>query len=190
MKKPSIGFEWSYRDLLFTLMTAFMAMSVMALIITTKAQETKSINQGNILIELYWDINVVADVDLWIQAPNETPVGYSRKSGKTFNLLRDDLGKGKDTESRNQEIVVGRGLKEGEYIVNAHQFASIDGLSIECKIIVRLNRDDFSNIIATENVTLTYNGDEKTVLRFSLDENGNVIPDSFNKVYKNLSGIQ
>ena len=76
MKKPSVGFEWSYRDLLFTMMIAFMAMSIMALIITTKKLETDSINQGNILIELFWDKTITADIDLWVKAPNEKSVGY------------------------------------------------------------------------------------------------------------------
>jgi len=188
MKKHSVGFEWSYRDLLFTMMIAFMAMSVMALLITSKKQETDSINQGNILIELFWDKNVIADIDLWVKAPNEPPVSYSRKSGITFNLLRDDLGQENDPESRNSEIVVGRGLKSGEYIINIHRFSSFKEGPISCVVTVSLYKNNTAINILKEKVVLTFPREETTVARFTLDDKQRYNSTSFNKVFKSLRG--
>jgi len=186
MKKHSVGFEWSYRDLLFTMMIAFMAMSVMALIISSKNVEANSINQGNIIIELFWSRDTTADIDLWVQAPNEKSVGYPRKSGITFNLLRDDLGKSIDPESRNQELVVGRSLKSGEYIVNIHWYSGSTAIPVECTVIVSLHRDGKTNVIIKEKTILTKVGEETTIVRFSLDKEGNYFLKSFNKVFKSL----
>jgi hypothetical protein len=186
MKKHSVGFEWSYRDLLFTMMIAFMAMSIMALIITTKKLETDSINQGNILVELFWDKNITADIDLWVKAPNEKSVGYSRKNGITFNLLRDDLGRAYDPESRNSEIAVGRGIKSGEYIINVHRFSSLAEGPISCIVSVTIHKNDTTINILKEKHVLTLPLEESTVARFTLDETGHYNPISFNKVFRNL----
>lgn len=186
MKKPSVGFEWSYRDLLFTMMIAFMAMSVMALIISIKTLETNSVNQGDIMIELFWDKTVDADIDLWVLAPGDKPVSYARKNGVTFNLLRDDLGKTNDPMSRNQEIVVGRGFKAGQYIVNIQRFSSLNEGPIECIVSVITNRQGVLVNIIREKATLTKHNEEITVVRFNLDETGYHDPRSLNKVFRSL----
>jgi hypothetical protein len=51
---------------------------------------------GNVIIEAQWPDKLDADVDLWVQGPGDRPVGYSNKSGRLFNLLRDDLGRTQD----------------------------------------------------------------------------------------------
>jgi hypothetical protein len=63
---------------------------------------------GNVIVEAERADKVDADVDLWVQAPGDRPVGYSNKSGRIFNLLRDDLGRAQDitdynTRSRTRE---------------------------------------------------------------------------------------
>jgi len=190
MRKPSVGFEWSYRDLLFTLLIAFMAMSILALIAVKKEETANSINQGNIMVELMWEKNVDADIDLWVQAPNEASVGYANKSGPTFNLLRDDLGKSFDSESRNQEIAVARGLKSGPYVVNVYYFNSpMMNRSVECIITVTIFKNNTLRVLTREKVVLHSIRDEATVIRFSLDGEGNLVPNSFNKVFKSISGI-
>ena len=56
------------------------------------------------MIEARWPDAVDADVDLWVQAPGDVPVGYSNKGGAIFNLLRDDLGTRADATGINYEI--------------------------------------------------------------------------------------
>jgi hypothetical protein len=192
MKKYSPGFEWSYRDLLFTMMVAYMAMAAMALIVTSKIAKVESVSPGNILIELFWDKNKNADVDLWVKAPGERPVGYSNKSGVVFNLLRDDLGTSSDPESRNQELVVGRGLHQGEYIVNVHMYHARDSGSVDAIVKISIDRSSTQgpnlgpSVIALEKVTFTRNGEELTVVRFTLDREGYLVRNSINKVFREL----
>jgi hypothetical protein len=56
---------------------------------------------GNVIVEVRWPDEIDADVDLWVQAPGDIPVGYSNKGGAVFNLLRDDLGKRADVTGLN-----------------------------------------------------------------------------------------
>jgi hypothetical protein len=41
---------------------------------------------GNVMIEARWPDGVDADVDLWVQAPGDVPVGYSNKGGAIFKV--------------------------------------------------------------------------------------------------------
>jgi len=193
VKKYNTGFEWSYRDLLFTMMVAYMAMAAMALIITSKITKIETVSPGNILIEMTWDRTKNADVDLWVQAPGERAVGYSNKSSVVFNLLRDDLGYSSDPESRNHELAVGRGLRPGEYIVNVHLYSARDSLPFDARVTVTLDKkshdqasSSIATVIAREKVTLTRNGEQLTAIRFTLDKNGDLVPGAFNKVFKDL----
>jgi hypothetical protein len=88
------------------------------------ASETDNIQApGNVIIEAQWADKLDADVDLWVQAPGNVPVGYSNKSGEVFNLLRDDLGKVHDITDLNYEVAYSRGTPGGEYVVNVHMIA-------------------------------------------------------------------
>ena len=92
------GMNVSFRDMLFLLVFAYLVIGAVALAhVAKKDEEAKGQTPpGNVIVELTWDKDVDADVDLWVQGPGDVPVGYSNKSGIIFNLLRDDLGKGGD----------------------------------------------------------------------------------------------
>ena len=74
------------------------------------------------MIEARWPDGVDADVDLWVQAPGDVPVGYSNKGGAIFNLLRDDLGQRADATGMNYEVSYARGMPAGEYTANLHLY--------------------------------------------------------------------
>ena len=52
------------------------------------------------IVDAQWPDNWRTDVDLWVQAPGDVPVGYSNKGGVIMNLLRDDLGTNDPTPLR------------------------------------------------------------------------------------------
>src|SRR5712672_3649976 len=123
------GMNVSFRDMLFLLVVAYLVIGAIALAHVAKNDQEQSKGQappGNVIVEMFWDKAVDADVDLWVQAPGDVPVGYSNKSGVVFNLLRDDLGHSGDPLSMNYEIAYGRGIFAGEYTVNAHLYRSAD----------------------------------------------------------------
>lgn len=187
MSKPisNAGFEWSYRDLLISLLVVYMAMAVLALAAVTQARSTAAVSPGNLMVQLWWAPDADADVDLWVEAPGDTPIGYSNRSGRTFNLLRDDLGRGADIMSQNYEIAIGRGTPEGEYTVNAHLYRSRAGQApLDGRITVTVQNGSAPREILNERFTLNHEGQEKTVVRFSLSDQGELKPGSILHLFK------
>jgi hypothetical protein len=166
--QKSRGFEWSYRDLLTSLMVVYMAMAALALIAASKAS-TPGVNQGNLLFQLTWDQGKMADVDLWVRAPGDQTVGYAHPAGRHCNLLRDDTGRPADPESRNMELTVCRGLPDGEWIANAALYADRDGkLPVGATVTASLAGQDGVQQIASRRLQLSREGEEQTAFRFTL----------------------
>jgi hypothetical protein len=166
--QKSKGFEWSYRDLLTSLMVVYMAMAALALIAASKAS-TPGVTQGNLLFQLTWDQAKMADVDLWVRAPDDQPVGYSHPAGRHCNLLRDDTGRPADPESRNMELAVCRGLPDGEWIANAALYADRDGkLPVTATLTASLAGQNGMEQIARRTLHLSEEGQEQTAFRFTL----------------------
>jgi hypothetical protein len=185
------GFVWSYRDLLWALVITFMAMSVLALVVTTQQRKTLAKPQANLLFTLHWDDASNSDVDLWVQAPGETPVGYLHEGDTTANLVRDDLGRKKDKKSRNQEMTMARGTPAGEWVVNVVLYASYDrrypvkATAEVLKVGVR-----GAQTLVSRAVALSHEGQQITVARFTLDADGNLVPGSVNDLPMSLYARQ
>jgi hypothetical protein len=142
---------------------------------------------GAIMIETTWPDDNPADIDLWVQAPGDVPVGYSNKGGAVFNLLRDDLGSQFDLTNMNYESSFARGLVPGEYTVNLHSYRGIK-MPVLCKVVVSVQTATdtvMRQILATE-VTLTREGQERTALRFRLDAKGALVSGSANSIQRPL----
>ena len=144
---------------------------------------------GNIVVEVRWPDELDSDVDLWVEAPGDVPVGYANKGGRVFNLLRDDLGQFGDATRLNYEIAYSRGTPAGGYTVNLHLYRNSAGrLPVPAVVVVSLKHDPASPMrtLATEEVELVRVGQELTVIRFSLDGEGNLIPGSVNHLQRGL----
>ena len=158
----------------------------------TQAAETAR-PPGNVFVELRWPDGIDADVDLWVEAPGDVPVGYSNKGGRIFNLLRDDLGQVGDATDLNYEVAFSRGIPAGEYTINLHLYR--DGarrlpLSAVVVISVKADADRAMRRIAMERVDLVRVGQELTVLRFSLDQSGNLLAGSIHRLQRGLRTAQ
>jgi hypothetical protein len=144
---------------------------------------------GNVIVEAQWGDKVDADVDLWVQAPGDRPVGYSNKSGQIFNLLRDDLGKSHDITDYNYEVAYTRGTPGGEYVVNLHMYRGRQvTFPLAVKIVASV-KDDVSGSakqLVTTTVELRKEGQELTALRFRLDSHGVLVAGSVNSLFKPL----
>jgi len=88
----------------------------------TKVAEESARPPGNVMVEMRWPDDMDTDVDLWVEAPGDNPVGYSSKGGNVFNLLRDDRGHLHDASNLNYEVSYSRGVPVGEYTVNLHLY--------------------------------------------------------------------
>ena len=114
------------RDVLYAIIATLLLCLVVLWTNTGKAEKSEENEAtrppGNVLVEANWPPEIDADVDLWVQAPGDVPVGHSNKGGRVFNLLRDDLGRFSDLSGINFENSYARGIVPGEYTVNLHLY--------------------------------------------------------------------
>jgi hypothetical protein len=153
-----------------------------------EAQAAASV-PGNIMIEARWDDSLDSDIDLWVQAPGDVPVGYSNKSGLIFNLLRDDLGRNADPTQLNYELSYSRGIPPGEYAVNLHMYRNKSRVTpVKVTVVTSVKRpgSESARQVLASTVELTAENQETTVYRFKLDENGDLASDSVNSLPKSL----
>src|SRR5258708_18723243 len=180
----------SVRDMLFRLGFAYLVVGAVALAHVRKQQEETSgaTPPGAVMVDIRWDDKIDADVDLWVQAPGDVPVGYSNKAGMIFNLLRDDLGHSGDPNSMNYEVAYGRGRWPGEYTVNAMLYRSRDRslpLPVHAQVLLQDDGGAGQQVVAS-NVEFSFEGQEMTVFRFRLDDKGAFVADSVNRIHKDL----
>lgn len=174
----SPGFEWAYRDLLTAMLIVFMAMAVLALVVTTKPNPHTPI-QGNLVFMMHWDKASDSDIDLWVRSPGDKPIGYSRPSGMNCNLIRDDLGKSADPNSENEEMAICRNASAGEYVVNVMAYRVRDKrLPIAVTVESMYSTPTVTSQLFRKSVQLFYEGEELTVIRFTINKNGNLVGDT------------
>jgi hypothetical protein len=128
------------------------------------------------------------DVDLWVKAPNEVPVGFWNQGGHTFNLLRDDLGSEFDATQQNYEVTYSRGIPAGEYVVNVHMYGPLPyGTAIPVTVVVSVKGkyEEARQILATT-VHLNHRGQEETAFRFRLTEEGELVSGSVSTLRRPL----
>jgi hypothetical protein len=180
-----------FRDVIFLALAGFVAM-VLLLLPHLNPPATASEGTpapGNVIVEIHWDNKVDSDVDLWVEAPGDSAVGYSNKGGLIFNLLRDDLGGQADVTNTNYEVSYSRGVPAGEYTVNVHLYRDISGLlplPVTVAVSVKPTPDVAAKRILTTKILLQHQGQELTAFRFRLDENGKLVPSSVHDTPRKL----
>jgi hypothetical protein len=147
---------------------------------------------GNVIVEARWPDEINADVDLWVQAPGDVPVGYSNAAGAVFNLLRDDLGNMSDLTGLNYEFSYSRGVPPGEYTVNVHLYRNHTRRNIPVTVVVSVKggANDSAKQILTSKLELVHDGEERTVFRFKLDDHGKLVPGSVHDLPKPLRSVR
>lgn len=148
---------------------------------------------GNIIVEIQWPDEIDVDIDLWVQAPGDVPVGYSNKGGVVFNLLRDDLGHFMDLLTINYENAYTRGIIPGEYTINLHVYRNSSGIyPVPVTIKVSKKADKNANFVTilTTKVRMEHENQELTVFRFDLNDIGDIKEGSLNTIFKPLRARQ
>jgi len=136
---------------------------------------------GNIAVLMCWPPGPT-DVDLWTTGPGqEKATGYppGLKSGKIWALLRDDMGTVNDSSPFNCESAFARATPAGEYIINIHGYSLSETMPVH--IDVSMN----GNLLVSTNMDLNPK-QERTVIRFTLDGQGTIVPNSQSQVFKPL----
>jgi len=185
------GSDTVFRDVIFLALAGFVAVVLLLLphLHPPKQAEAAVRSPGNVIVEIRWPDEVDADVDLWVQAPGDTPVGYSNKGGMFFNLLRDDLGRRGDSTDLNYEISYSRGVPEGEYTVNVHLYRNTGGyvsIPVSVTVSVKTDANESAHRLLATKLLLDYEGQERTAFRFSLDDEGKLLRKSVHDLPKPL----
>jgi len=179
-----------FRDVLMLALIGFVAIVIMLLphLNRAKKEVDERKQPGNVVIEMHWPSDQPFDVDLWVQAPGEYPVGFWNQGSLVFNLLRDDLGSEGDATDENYEITYSRGIPPGEYIVNVHMYGPLPaGVEIPVKVVasVRKKYDTTRQLLQTV-VKLRYRNQEETAFRFQLTSEGDLVPNSVNYLLRRM----
>jgi hypothetical protein len=181
-----------FRDVTMLALAGFIAMVLLLLPhLNPPGQAAQESTQppGNVIVEARWPDGLDSDVDLWVEAPGDVPVGYSNKGGVIFNLLRDDLGERADATGINYEISYARGIVAGEYTVNVHLYRNAAGsLPIPVTVVTSVKKTPqgrAKQLLASQ-IDLGREGEELTVYRFKLSEAGDLVPGSVHNLQRNL----
>lgn len=181
-----------FRDVIMLALVGFVAMVILLLpFIQPPGTDAQAdvVPPGNVVVEARWPDDLDADVDLWVQAPGDVPVGYSNKGGAVFNLLRDDLGHRADATDLNLETSYSRGIAAGEYTINLHLFRNpSDTLPIPVTVVTSVKRgpDEATKQLLKSETRLVREGEEVTVYRFRLTEAGELVDGSVHDLFKEL----
>ena len=179
-----------FRDVILLALVGFVAMVIMLLphITVAKKESEQTKVPGNVIVEMHWPSNQAVDVDLWVKAPGEFPVGFWNQGGEIFNLLRDDLGFVGDATDENYEITYSRGILQGEYIVNVHMYGPLPpGVTVPVNVVVSVRKkyDDTNQLLKTD-IKLTRQNQEETAFRFKLTGDGDLVPGSVSTLRRSL----
>ena len=177
-----------FRDVILLALSGFVAVVLILLPHLHPPVEAKEAPPpGNVVIEINWPSNIDTDVDLWVEAPGDRPVGYSNKGGRVFNLLRDDLGQFRDLTDVKYEVAYSRGVVEGEYTINLHLYRNKSAV-VPVTVVASAKRSNGANLkrLTSAKVELGYTGEEVTVVRFALNKDGEIVPGSMHELFKPL----
>jgi hypothetical protein len=130
---------------------------------------------GQMMVCIYWQGH--NDVDLWGGSPDDDKAtGYSRKSGKTIDLVRDDLGV---ENAPHFECEFARSLPDGRWAYNIHGY-SIKDPEVAVHAEIRLGDEFGYHLLLERDLTIKYK-QERTIAQFQLRD-GKVVPGSVNEV--------
>jgi hypothetical protein len=181
-----------FRDVIMLALAGFVAMVILLLPhLNPRGENAQASTEppGNVIVEVRWPDELDTDVDLWVEAPGDVPVGYSNKGGAIFNLLRDDLGRKADATDLNYEVTYSRGIPSGEYTINVHLYrnsARVLPIPVTVVTSVKKSTTERARQLLASKVELAREGQELTVYRFRLTEDGNLVPGSVHSLQRDL----
>jgi hypothetical protein len=173
-----------FYDMLFNMLIAFVFCFVVALLaFNPKARKSGDIPaKAEFMVTVSWPDNNPNDIDTWVQEPSGKVLWFRQRDAGLLHLDRDDRGAKNATVLVNgrefsspirQEIVTLRGVLPGEYVVNAHYYDSKDQMPVDVTVtVVKVNPQ--AEIVFNGTQQMPAKGDERTLVRFTLDDTGQV----------------
>lgn len=172
-----------FTDILFNALLGFTVMVFIAFALIKDEAKTGTVDiKAEMLISATWPDNNPDDIDLYVMDPLGNVAWYHNPASGFLTLDRDDRGSylnsvqvnGKTvTSALRQETVSVRGIVPGEYVINVYAFTNDSKKPVPVTVKVEKINPKLK-VIYYDTVTLTHEGDEKTVVRFSLSDEGEV----------------
>ena len=173
-----------FYDMLFNMLIAFVFCFVIALLsFNPQAKKAGDVPaKAEFMITVSWPDNNPNDIDTWVLEPGGKVLWFRQRDVGLLHLDRDDRGAknnsvvvhGQQVSSgTRQEIVTLRGLVAGEYVVNAHYYESVDHQPVDVTAtVVKINPQ--AQIVFTGTQQIGAKGEERTLVRFSITDAGDV----------------
>lgn len=169
----------SFIDLLFNMVLSFVAMFLLTILLVNPPKQDSTINtEAKYVVVIRWQDGSSHDIDLWMTNEKER-VYFRSKQSLSMSLDRDDLGPD-STETnqhflpKNEEIMSIRVPTPGVYTAAIHWYAERADSPMP---LIRwgLLRVDTGQLLYGGTVTLSEKGEEKTLIRFTINSEGNVV---------------
>ena len=179
-----------FYDMLFNMLIAFVFGFVIAILaFNPRARKAGDVPaKAEFMVTVSWPDNNPNDIDTWVLEPGGKTLWFRQRDAGLLHLDRDDRGaknnsvivNGRElTSPIRQEIVTLRGIVPGEYVVNAHYYDSKDQQPVDVSVaVVKVNPQ--AEIIYTGTQQIPRKGDERTLVRFTIDDSGRVLDLSTN----------
>ena len=95
---PKYKSSLAFTDLLFNILIGFAFLFIIAFILINPITEDAQIKaKAEFMVIMEWDDKSNYDIDLWMQDPLKTIVGFPNKESGWLHLDKDDLGASTDT---------------------------------------------------------------------------------------------
>jgi hypothetical protein len=188
VNNKNYGTTTAFVDLLFNLVLSFVSLFLLTMLLINPPKKDSTINSSaKYIIAIQWQDNSSHDVDLWL-TDGKHRVYFKNKQTDTMFLERDDLGADIPNHNihfvpKNEESVSIRIPQPGTYTAAVHFYKDmaaphhnptkdmvLDRPIVKWALIKVLS----GSMLASGTVSLEMQGDEKTLIRFSLTEEGEV----------------
>ena len=170
-----------FTDILFNALLGFTVMLFIAFSLIRPEAKTGDIDvKAEIVITVTWPDANPDDIDTYVEDPEGNVVWYTAMQRGFMTLDRDDRGNYLDEITvdgkkisfpLNQETVSIRRNVPGEYVINVYHYTNPTGEPVPVTVKVEKINPKVK-VIYYGSVVLNKKGDEKTVLRFTLDSAG------------------
>lgn len=161
---------------------AFLFFVTLIMLSVEEEKKGKVESKAEFLISMAWPDNHPDDFDIFVQDPLSNVVWYRRRDSGFMVLERDNRGQANDfvmideekvRSPTRQELVSVRGIVAGEYTVNVYHFVAQTSEPVPVKVTVEKLNPTVS-IVSETTLMMAGAGAEKTAMRFTLDDKGEV----------------
>jgi len=184
----------SFLDLLFNTLVGFVMLFIIAFLLISPIKKKKDIEQkAEYVITVSWPNEYSDDVDTWLEDPAEKLMSFRNKEIGLMHLDRDDLGHLNDNQNvpgvgnvnypYNREITTIRGIMPGEYVLNIHMYRKEGKEPVPVTVVLEKLNPTVKLIYSTTEI-LSVKWEEKTIIRFTLNVDGEILDTRF--IYKPL----